>query len=261
MASEAQKSLLSADDPPPVRVTNRGGGSLFLLLGDHAGNLVPARLASLGLPPEEFNRHIAQDIGIAELGHSLARKLDAPFIEQRYSRLVVDCNRSKGFHDSIASVSDETAIPCNDQLSPDAANQRYIEIFEPYHGEIAHVIDERMSLGRSTVLVSLHSFTPILDGKARPWDIGVLYEGGDTRYARAVLGELRRARGWHIGDNEPYRMDETDFTIPRHAYAKAVPYVELEIRQDHLAKAERIERISKRLAGAIVRSAAIIEVI
>lgn len=251
MASEVQKSLLSADDPSPVGVTNRSGGSLFLLLGDHAGNRVPQRLGTLGLRPEELVRHIACDIGVGELGRSLSRMLDAPFVEQRYSRLVVDCNRSIGFADSIAAVSDGTVIPGNDCLASDAAGQRYTEIFHPYHDEIARMIDDRMALGRPTILVSLHSFTPVMDGKARPWDIGVLYESGDIRFARTMLIELERAGDWCIGDNEPYRMDETDFTVPRHAYANALPYVELEIRQDHLRTTDGMEYVGRYLASTL----------
>jgi predicted N-formylglutamate amidohydrolase len=255
MVSEVQQSLLSADDPPPVGVTNRGGGSLFLLLGDHAGNRVPQRLGTLGLPPEELTRHIALDIGVAELGCNLAEKLDAPFLKQRYSRLVVDCNRSKGFADSITAISDGILIPGNDRLPHDACRQRYDEIFDPYHREIERMIDQRASQGRMTILVSLHSFTPVLSGKVRPRHIGVLYDGGYIRFARDVLDELTQVGSWCIGDNEPYRMDETDFTIPRHAYAKGLPYVELEIRQDLLSDTHGVENISKLLVDVFGRSA------
>jgi predicted N-formylglutamate amidohydrolase len=86
--------LLSASDPPPVRITNPDGQSLFLLIGDHAGNLIPERLGGLGLAPEDIKRHIAWDMGVAALGRELAALLDATFIEQRYSRLVIDCNRA-----------------------------------------------------------------------------------------------------------------------------------------------------------------------
>jgi predicted N-formylglutamate amidohydrolase len=230
---------------------------LFLLLGDHAGNHIPRRLGSLGLPPEELSRHIALDIGIAELGRDLAGSLDAPFVEQRYSRLVVDCNRSKEVPDSIAAVSDGTVISGNSGLGSHAIEQRHREIFDPYHAEIEHVIDARRRQGRATVLVSLHSFAPVLAGKERPWDIGVLYQAGDTRFARHVLDELGSSRELCVGDNEPYRMDSTDFTIPRHAHARRLPYVELETRQDHLRAPAGLAKLSAALAGALVRAAVV----
>src|ERR1700740_2657233 len=96
MTSKHDPSLLTSRDAQPVRITNPDGRSLFLLVGDHAGNLFPERLRGLGLDQTEHDRHIARDLGIAELGGSLATRLDATFVEQRYSRLVIDCNRSPG---------------------------------------------------------------------------------------------------------------------------------------------------------------------
>ena len=83
----------------------------------------------------------------------------------------------------------------------------------------------------------------------------MLYDGGDTRFARSILRDLELSEGWCIGDNEPYRMDDTDFTLPRHAYARKLPYIELEIRQDHLGNADCIEHMSEHLASALGRNA------
>jgi predicted N-formylglutamate amidohydrolase len=48
------------------------------------------------------------------------------------------------------------------------------------------------------------------------------------------MEELSRHSVWTIGDNEPYRFDETDYTVPVHACRAGLPYVELEVRQDVL---------------------------
>jgi predicted N-formylglutamate amidohydrolase len=88
--------LLRRDDPSPVIVTNPGGSSPILLLGDHAGRAIPESLGGLGVAPEALDLHIAWDIGVAGLGERLAADLDACFIRQAYSRLVVDCNRRPG---------------------------------------------------------------------------------------------------------------------------------------------------------------------
>jgi len=252
MKIEQRQSLLAATDPSPVRITNPGGRSSFLFVGDHAGNAIPARLGALGLGADDLNRHIALDIGISELGALLASTLDATFIEQRYSRLVVDCNRAKTAVDVIAAVSDGTCIPGNTDLTEDDRDCRFGEIHAPYHEAIAKALVRRDAAGLSTVFVALHSFTPRLDGMERPWEVGVLYDGGDTGFATAMLDRLRARGGSDIGDNQPYRMDGTDYTVPLHCYPLGRPYVELEIRQDMLSTASRRARSASRLAEALL---------
>lgn len=254
MASEGKPALLSADDLPPVRIANPEGRSLFLLLGDHAGNGIPRSLSGLGLPESELQRHIALDIGVSRLGRALASALDAVFVEQRYSRLVVDCNRDTASAEGIAAVSDGTTIPANATVAAGARESRYREVFHPYHNAIAALLDARAAKGEPVILVSLHSFTPVLAGERRPWEIGVLHDGGDTGFALALLARLR-AGGGTIGDNQPYRMDATDYTVPRHAYPRLLPYAELEIRQDRLATHAGIARVARLLSQALVLAA------
>jgi predicted N-formylglutamate amidohydrolase len=247
---ERTDALLGAGDPSPVKIANAKGRSLFLLLGDHAGNAVPAALAGLGLSDSELTRHIALDLGVEALGFALSARLDAPFVWQRYSRLVVDCNRARGAADAIAPISDGTKIPGNRALTDQERAKRYAEIFEPYHAGIAKMLDTRDGEDLVTAVVSLHSFTPSLAGMSRPWSIGVLHDGGNTRLARAVLGLLRKQVGEAVGDNAPYWMDGTDYTVPRHAYPHR-PYVELEVRQDLLASAQACEDMADHLAGML----------
>ena len=76
-----------------MTVYNADATSPFLLVADHAGNLIPRALGRLGLAAAELQRHIGWDIGIAGLGRLLADALDATLIRQNYSRLVIDCNR------------------------------------------------------------------------------------------------------------------------------------------------------------------------
>lgn len=239
MNSVLSQLLLSADDPPPVRITNPLGMSRFLLIGDHAGNRVPARLQSLGIGKSDTTRHIAWDIGIAAVGEALSNALDAVFIHQAYSRLVIDCNRDAGAPDAIPPVSDGTAIPGNQLLSPIDRATRVAEIHAPYHAAIAAEVARRDAAGRDTILVSLHSFTPAMNGRARPWQIGVLHAGGQARFARAVLQILEARSDLCVGDNEPYAMDGIDYTIPRHAFPSGRSYVEIEIRQDLLVEPEQ----------------------
>ncbi|MBJ6120192.1 N-formylglutamate amidohydrolase [Sphingomonas mollis] len=242
--------LLTPDDPPPVQVINPSGASRFLLLGDHAGNIVPAALRSLGVGPGELSRHIGWDIGIAGLGEALAAMLDATFIRQTYSRLVIDCNRDPGAIDAMPAVSDGTVVPANAALDPDDRAARVAAIHTPYQTAIAAELARRDAAGVTTELVSLHSFTPTMRGFARPWEIGVLHDRGNLSLAHRTLARLNAMSGLTVGDNEPYRMDSIDYTIPRHAGPDR-PYLELEIRQDLLATPAGIAEWADRIADLL----------
>jgi predicted N-formylglutamate amidohydrolase len=245
--------LLGPGDPPPAIVTNPGGASPILLIGDHAGRRIPQALAGLGVPAEAMDLHIAWDIGVAALGERLAQSLDACFVRQTYSRLVIDCNRRPGEDSSIPAISDGVEIPGNAGLSPAEAVARQAEIYQPYQDAIAAELDRRQAAGRATLLVSLHSFTPVFQGDVRPWRMGVLHRG-DSALSDRMLALLRRDLGEEAGDNQPYRMDEVDNTIPLHADARGLDYLELEVRQDLIADpAGQTEAAS--LIAALLREA------
>ena len=224
--------LLGDKDPPPVEISNPAGSARFLLIADHAGNVVPERLAGLGVDEAELHRHIGWDIGIAGLGEQLSGLIDASFIRQTYSRLVIDCNRDPEAADAIPEVSDGTRIPANVGLALEQRQRRIAEIHSPYQQAIADALARRDRPGEPAVLVALHSFTPRFAGEDRPWQIGVLHHKGEPAFALRVLKALRAMDGLVVGDNQPYQMDGIDYTVPRHAYSTGRPYVELEIRQD-----------------------------
>ena len=259
MNSTARQSLLGTEDAAPVVVVNPKGASSFLLIGDHAGNAVPAALASLGLSDADLGRHIGWDIGIGELGALLSAQLDAVFVRQTYSRLVIDCNRSPSQPDLIAETSDGTVVPGN-ALDDTARAARFDEIHTPYQQAIAAEITRRDAAGMATILVALHSFTPQMRGalqdQDRPWHIGILHDGGDTAFAHALLDTLRDEADLVVGDNAPYRMDLIDYTIPRHAYPARRPYAEIEIRQDLLGDSVGCAAWADRLARILPAAAA-----
>jgi predicted N-formylglutamate amidohydrolase len=228
------KRLLVAGDPSPAVVENPGGSSPFLLIGDHAGRAIPAALDGLGVPAAEMERHIAWDIGVAGMGAKLALALDACFIRQAYSRLVIDCNRMADASDLVPEISDGTVISGNIGLSEDDIAVRVSEIAQPYQDAIAAELGRRAAAGRIGPLVSLHSFTPVMRGIARPWRIGVLHRN-DSELSRRMLILLRAELGDEVGDNQPYRMDGTDNTVPLHVDPRGLDYVELEVRQDLIA--------------------------
>jgi predicted N-formylglutamate amidohydrolase len=192
-----------------------------------------------------FDLHIALDIGVEGLGAALSTKLDATFVHQRYSRLVVDCNRRPGAEGSVVEVSDGVVVPGNADLPPGAVAARMSEIYQPYQDEIARTLDARTE--RRTVLVALHSFTPSMQGDTRPWRLGVLHRH-DSAFSAAVLALMRAALGDAAGDNQPYAMDGTDNTIPLHADPRGLDYLELEVRQDLLADVQNQQEMADWLA-------------
>ncbi len=244
----AASALLQEGDPDPVLLVNENGPSVFFLVCDHAGRAFPRRLGRLGLSEEESRRHIAWDIGIGGLGRLLSQRLDAPLVLQNYSRLVIDCNRDPAVPSSIPEVSENTRVPGNCGLGERERECRRAAIFRPYHTAIAAALDQREARGRASVLIALHSFTPIFKGVPRPWHAGVLYNR-DPRLARLLLARLCAEEGLLVGDNEPYRVsDLTDYTIPRHGERRGLPHVEIELRQDLIAESEGETIWAERLA-------------
>ena len=246
--------LLGPADPAPFTVYRADGASPFLLTCDHAGRAAPAALGDLGVPAPEWDRHIAWDIGAAGMARVMAETLDAWLICQTYSRLVIDCNRPLDAPGSIVTVSERTAVPGNRDLSPAAVAARREEIFQPYHQRTVEELDRRVATGRPTILVTVHSFTPVFMDDARAWELGVLYQR-DARLAHPLL-EVMRADGWCVGDNQPYAVsDATDYAIPVYGEQRGLPHVELEVRQDLIADAEGQRVWGERMAAWLLRAA------
>lgn len=252
----APAQLLADGDIAPVLHRRGGARSPLLILIDHAGRRVPQRLGDLGIPPREFDRHIAWDIGVAGLGERLGERLGAETIAQSYSRLVVDCNRRPGHPTFIAPRSDGTPVPANAGLSAQDAAARQREIWAPYHDAIAACLDARAAAAIPTVVFALHSFTPVMDGFVRPWHVGLLYNR-QPEFAAALCAEFEAEAGLVIGDNEPYRLgDDSDYTVPVHAEARSLPSIEIEIRQDLIADAQGEAAWAERLARILPRAVA-----
>jgi predicted N-formylglutamate amidohydrolase len=224
--------LLSANEPHPVTVYNDRGASPLLIVADHAGNLSPRCLGRLGVSDTEWVRHIGWDIGIAGVCRHIADVLDAVLIQQNYSRLVIDCNRTPGSDTSIPEISESTPVPGNVGLSDAARDARRRDIFRPYHDRIETELERRLAAGRPTALVAMHSFTPVFKTVGRAWQVGVLYNR-DPRFARLLIALLRAEGGLTVGDNEPYSVsDYTDYTIPVHGEQRGLHHTAIEIRQD-----------------------------
>ncbi|MEM1343021.1 MAG: N-formylglutamate amidohydrolase [Pseudomonadota bacterium] len=228
---------MAADEPDPVGHLRAGAPSEILLLVDHAGRLVPRRLGRLGLAESEFERHIAWDIGALGVATRLSEALEAEMLYQRYSRLVIDCNRPLQAASAFVARSDGCAIEANAALDAQGAAMRVAEIFHPYHAAIASALDQRAARAQPTALVSIHSFTPVHGERpgARPWHIGLLFNR-DARLAHTLAALLEAEGDLTVGLNQPYAVDDaSDYAIPVHGEARGLVHVEIEIRQDQIA--------------------------
>jgi predicted N-formylglutamate amidohydrolase len=230
---EMMDRLLAPDEPEGVAVQNPHAGSPILFISDHAGRRIPRRLGTLGLGDADLERHIAWDIGIQGVTTPLADKLGATYIYQRYSRLVIDCNRRPGVSQSVMLMSDGTDIPGNRNLTQDEVRARETEILHPYHRVIEQELERRKAAGRPTVIFSMHSCTPIFGNEPpRPWHVGIIAHS-DWRIGNALIELLSAETDLCVGRNKPYKVNmEIDYTVPIHAEGRGLPYVEIEIRQD-----------------------------
>ncbi|WP_138465906.1 N-formylglutamate amidohydrolase [Poseidonocella sp. HB161398] len=256
MAAPFDPSPAAAELPPPVTLVNAEGRSDIVLICEHASPVIPPEFAGLGLPPAERERHIAWDIGAAHLTRGLARSLDAPAFLAGYSRLLIDLNRPLGVPSSIPELSEATPVPGNAGLSDADRQARAERFFAPFHDRVAEFVTAREAAGRRTVIVAVHSFTPVFLGQARPWHAGILFDRS-AALAGTILEALGRDPAITAAANEPYVISPSqDHTILAHGQDRGHEAVLIEIRQDLLQDAAGIAEWTERLAGALHLAAA-----
>jgi predicted N-formylglutamate amidohydrolase len=235
------KRLLAAGEPAPFRIENPKGKAQCVVVCDHASNRIPKALGDLGLSKADREKHIAWDPGTEHIGRYLSDKLNAPAFFATYSRIVVDVNRGAGSSECMREVYDHVPVPGNTGLSRVAKKQRLDEIFWPYHKNLAALIARFRKKKKIPAIVSIHSFTPEMDGYKRPWHIGVLWNKEDDIAMRLVDNLRAQNPGMIVGENEPYSLKAANLsknTIGTHAESAGLPYVIVEFRQD-LVKTKR----------------------
>ena len=246
MTAQAEK-----DWPDAVEVLNEHGRSDIVLLCEHASNHMPAEYRQLGLDARHLQRHIAWDIGAAEVTRLLSARLDAPAFLSSYSRLLIDLNRPLDAEGSIPVLSEDTGIPGNVGIDAAERARRTAIMFSPFHDRVAAHLDSRVTDGRSTRLITIHSFTPVFLGIARPWHAGVLH-GGASDLADVLLARLRTDAALNVAANVPYVISrDADYAVPIHGDDRGIPAVLVEIRQDLLSTRSGIEDWAGRLAAAL----------
>ena len=253
-AQDADEPLLAPDEPRPFEVYNEAGAAPVLLVCDHASRFVPRALGGLGLGEAELRRHIAWDIGIAEVTRALADRLGAPAVLSHFSRLIIDPNRGLDDLTLIPQLSDGVIVPANRDLSAAASQARIATFHQAYHGAVIRVLESMMARRQAPAIVSMHSFTPVMKGVERPWQIGILWNR-DGRLPVPLMARLR-ARGLTVGDNEPYSgRDNHGYTLHVHAEPRGLANVLIEVRQDlidtHHGAAEWAELLGETLQAIL----------
>ncbi len=242
-STDKNNTLLSATEPSPFYVQNAVSEAPILLVCDHASCRFPEALGDMGLDPFARRCHLAIDIGAGALTECLSDSLGVTAVLAQYSRLVVDCNRELLDPGAFLEYGDGILVPGNRSLSQADKDARANEIYWPYHRAIDAQVSRLSGIGPPPAFISVHSFTPVLNGESRPWQVGILWDT-DARLPEIFLTEFRAA-GFVTGDNEPYSgKAPQDYTIDNHAEANGLPHLGIEIRQDLISDMAGVERIA-----------------
>lgn len=225
---------------------DRAGG--MLIVADHARRDMPDEYGDLGLPPAEFERHIAYDIGVEMVTRRLAELTGAPAVMAGFSRLLIDPNRGEDDPTLIRQLYDGTVIPGNYPMSAEERAKRLGTFYRPYDDAVgALMASVAEASGVSPFIVSMHSFTPVMQGRARPWHVGILWDN-DPRAPVPLIEALAADPALVVGDNEPYDGALRGDTMFRHAIVNGFAHVLIEIRQDLIATQAGADEWAKRLA-------------
>lgn len=224
----------------------------IVLLCDHASNVIPPSYGTLGLPASELQRHIAYDIGAEAITEILAKRLQAPAVLSRHSRLLIDINRGEDDPTLIMRLSDGAVIPGNKIITPAERTARIERYWRPYHTAVDTVIASALASGRRPVVFSVHSMTHAWKGVARPWHVAILWNQ-DARLASPLLEAFRAVGGFPVGDNEPYHGGLEGDTLWQHARPHNLPNAVIEYRQDLVADSAGQQVWADRTAAILER--------
>ena len=189
------------------------------------------------------------DRGAAATARLLARRLQATLHVAEVSRLVVDLNRSIG-HPGIFS-------PYTRALTGGEKGRILEAWYHPYRDRVMASIERGIARGRRVFHLSSHSFTPVLRGRVRRTDVGLLYDPSRTP-ERALAGAWKReialiAPRLVVRRNHPYRGIDDGFMIPLRRRFPEGAYVgiELEINQKHYRSTDAARRIRSIIVASL----------
>ncbi len=230
----------------PFDLVAGGAGQRLILFCDHASNALPPAYGGLGLSRESLRCHIAYDIGAERIVRRLAALTGASAALAMFSRLLIDPNRGEDDPTLVMRISDGALIPGNARIGAEEVARRVDAFWRPYREACAGLIDATLAAGAVPAMIGLHSFTPHFQGRARPWQVGVLWDK-DPRLALPLI-EALRAENLVVGDNEPYDGALRGDSMYEHSTRRGLPGALIEIRQDLLETSEQCEAWAARLA-------------
>jgi predicted N-formylglutamate amidohydrolase len=245
---------MAALKPAPARWS----ADNVLVSCEHASYRVPARYRRLGLSPATLERHIAWDPGAAIMARIVARRLRAPLHLGRWTRLLVDLNRSLGHEKLMAAESFGVRVPGNQQIDPAEYERRLRLYYFPYRDPAVHDVLHNVREKGACLHLSIHSFTPRANGVTRATDIGLLFDPahrGEANFARQLRKRLE-AHGFRVRMNYPYRGTSDGFTtalrarLPRRRYGA----LEIETNQKLLRTPAAAQRMGDVLAASLTVS-------
>lgn len=228
--------------------------SRFVVTCEHASNRLPGGYARLGLTKEQLSSHIAWDPGAVTIARACAIALECEFFEGRYSRLLVDLNRSEHNPRVITRRSFGVEVPGNAAISPQQRRERIALYHAPYRQAVIDEIRRILDLGTSCIHLSVHTFTPVVDGVPREADVGLLYDPSRARerdiVAKVVSG--LSANGLRVRRNYPYRGTSDGLTTHCRTLFPDSIYtgIEIEANQRLFRRRGGSERISRLMAEA-----------
>jgi predicted N-formylglutamate amidohydrolase len=234
---------------------NPDGPGPFVFVCDHASNRIPDAYMSFGFAEDALLTHIAWDPGALGVARRLAVRFDGPLFWPDASRLIIDCNRDPEAKSLIVSESEGRPVPANFGLTEAERARRLDQIHAPYHAAIDACLERRLARRRPTALIAVHSYTPVYLGKARPWQVGIVF-GEDRRLSDLLIRELEADPDLSVGINQPYSPgDQVYYTVERHAGPGALPAVMIEIRNDEIGDGAGERKWADRLAGILLGAA------
>jgi predicted N-formylglutamate amidohydrolase len=212
---------------------------------EHASNAIPARYKHLGLDRAALESHLAYDLGARDVARFYAQALGAEIHEGRWSRLIVDLNRSAGHRGLVAERSFGVEIPGNRSLDDGEVTRRVRAFYEPYRRAVVQALARVVEQRGACVHLSVHSFAPEVAGKARDADVGLLFDPSRAnersfarRWAQALSGS-----GLRVRLNYPYRGTADGFTKNLRERFPASRYVGIELELNQALLADRPSRM------------------
>jgi len=218
----------------------------LLLTCEHGGHRVPAAYRSLFEGKARLLRsHRGWDPGALLVARRLARALDAPLVAATTTRLLVDLNRSP--HNPRVFSERTRALPRAARAA----------LLERHHAPHWQRVRAAIAREDRVIHVAVHSFTPVLRGRRREFEVGLLYDPRREaerrlakRWQRRLTAELGAGA---VRLNAPYRGDADGLTTAmrrEHAQRRYLG-LELELSQALLRDPARRRAIGEVLVASL----------